>query len=113
MDPDDGHHLRGADPLVAKEAKDGGSRIAIIMNGSPLFTGDATAKARFGDTSSKGDPLEALIALPLQLFYNTGIATYVMRRAPQPRACFFFSSRFSSISSATTSFSALASRHRS
>jgi type I restriction enzyme M protein len=41
----------------------------------------AAAKARSGDTSSKryileSDPLEALIALPLQLFYNTGIATY-------------------------------------
>ena len=76
--PDDGHHLRGADPLVATEAKDGGSRIAIIMNGSPLFTGDAgSGESEIRRYILESDPLEALIALPLQHFYNTGIATYV------------------------------------
>jgi type I restriction enzyme M protein len=62
----------------AKEPEEGGSRIAIIMNGSPLFTGDAAS----GETEIRRhilehDLLEALIALPEQLFYNTGIATYV------------------------------------
>src|SRR4029079_7257022 len=54
------------------------SRIAIIMNGSPLFTGDAGSGAseirRF---HLQNDFVEELIALPEQLFYNTGIATYV------------------------------------
>ena len=62
----------------ARPAKDGGARIAIIMNGSPLFTGDAGS----GESETRRhvlehDLLEALIALPEQLFYNTSIATYV------------------------------------
>jgi type I restriction enzyme M protein len=62
----------------AKEAKDGGSRIAIIMNGSPLFTGDAgSGESEIRRYILENDLLEALIALPEQLFYNTGIATYV------------------------------------
>jgi type I restriction enzyme M protein len=62
----------------AKEAKDGGSRIAIIMNGSPLFTGDAgSGESDIRRYILENDLLEALIALPEQLFYNTGIATYV------------------------------------
>ena len=71
----------------AKEAKDGGSRIAIIMNGSPLFTGDAgSGESEIRRYILENDLLEALIALPEQLFYNTGIATYVWvvsnRKAP-------------------------------
>jgi len=62
----------------AKEPKDGGSRVAIIMNGSPLFTGDAgSGESEIRRFILEHDLLEALIALPEQLFYNTGIATYV------------------------------------
>jgi type I restriction enzyme M protein len=61
-----------------KAAKDGGSRVAIIMNGSPLFTGDAgSGESEIRRYILENDLLEALIALPEQLFYNTGIATYV------------------------------------
>ncbi len=62
----------------AKDPNDGGSRIAIIMNGSPLFTGDAgSGESEIRRFILEHDLLEALIALPEQLFYNTGIATYV------------------------------------
>jgi len=62
----------------AKAPEDGGSRIAIIMNGSPLFTGDAgSGESEIRRFILEHDLLEALIALPEQLFYNTGIATYV------------------------------------
>ena len=61
-----------------KDPKDGGSRMAIIMNGSPLFTGDAgSGESEIRRWILENDRLEALIALPEQLFYNTGIATYV------------------------------------
>ena len=61
-----------------KEPEEGGSRIAIIMNGSPLFTGDAgSGESEIRRYIFENDLLEALIALPEQLFYNTGIATYV------------------------------------
>src|SRR6267378_1590726 len=72
----------------AKDPKDGGSRIAIIMNGSPLFTGDAgSGESEIRRHVLENDLLETLIALPEQLFYNTGIATYVWvltnRKAPR------------------------------
>ncbi len=61
-----------------KEPEQGGSRIAIIMNGSPLFTGDAgSGESEIRRYVFENDLLEALIALPEQLFYNTGIATYI------------------------------------
>jgi len=61
-----------------KDAGEGGSRVAIIMNGSPLFTGDAgSSESEIRRHILENDWLEALIALPEQLFYNTGIATYV------------------------------------
>ncbi len=71
-----------------KEQKDGGSRLAIIMNGSPLFTGDAgSGESEIRRFILESDWLEALVALPEQLFYNTGIATYVWvltnRKAPE------------------------------
>jgi type I restriction enzyme M protein len=74
----------------AKDPKEGGSRIAIIMNGSPLFTGDAgSGESEIRRFILENDLLEALIALPEQLFYNTGIATYVWvvtnRKAPARR----------------------------
>ncbi len=62
----------------AKDPQEGGSRIAIIMNGSPLFTGDAgSGESEIRRYIFENDLLEALVALPEQLFYNTGIATYV------------------------------------
>ena len=62
----------------SKERAQGGSRVAIIMNGSPLFTGDAgSGESEIRRWILENDLLEALIALPEQLFYNTGIATYV------------------------------------
>ncbi len=71
----------------AKAPDQGGARIAIIMNGSPLFTGDAgSGESEIRRFVLENDLLEALIALPEQLFYNTGIATYVWlltnRKAP-------------------------------
>ena len=70
------------------EPEQGGSRIAIIMNGSPLFTGDAgSGESEIRRFILENDWLEALIALPERLFYNTGIATYVWvlsnRKAPE------------------------------
>lgn len=70
-----------------KDPTEGGSRIAIIMNGSPLFTGDAgSGESEIRRFILENDLLEALIALPEQLFYNTGIAIYVWlvtnRKAP-------------------------------
>ena len=74
----------------ARAAEEGGTRIAIIMNGSPLFTGDAgSGESEIRRYILENDLLEALIALPEQLFYNTGIATYVWllsnRKAPARR----------------------------
>ena len=74
----------------SKEPAKGGSRIAIIMNGSPLFTGDAgSGESEIRRWILENDWLEALIALPEQLFYNTGIATYVWvltnRKRPERR----------------------------
>ena len=61
-----------------KEPKDGGSRIAIIHNGSPLFTGDAgSGPSEIRKYIIENDMLEAVIALPNDIFYNTGIATYI------------------------------------
>ncbi len=56
----------------------GGSRIAIIFNGSPLFTGDAgSGESNIRKWIIENDWLEAVVALPKDLFYNTGIATYI------------------------------------
>ena len=61
-----------------KSAEEGGSRVAIIVNGSPLFTGDAgSGESEIPRWILENDWLEALVALPEKLFYNTGIATYV------------------------------------
>ncbi|MDA8239033.1 MAG: class I SAM-dependent DNA methyltransferase [Nitrospiraceae bacterium] len=58
--------------------KEGGSRIGIVFNGSPLFTGDAgSGESNIRQWIIENDWLEAIIALPEQLFYNTGIATYI------------------------------------
>ncbi len=56
----------------------GGSRIGIVFNGSPLFTGDAgSGESEIRRWIIENDWLEAIVALPEQLFYNTGIATYI------------------------------------
>jgi type I restriction enzyme M protein len=61
-----------------KPKSEGGSRAAIITNGSPLFTGDAgSGESEIRRWILENDLLEAIIALPEQLFFNTGIATYV------------------------------------
>jgi type I restriction enzyme M protein len=60
------------------QPEDGGGRVAIVMNGSPLFTGDAgSGESEIRRWVLENDWLEAIVALPEQLFYNTGIATYI------------------------------------
>ncbi len=69
---------------------DEGSRIAIVFNGSPLFTGDAgSGESNIRRWIIENDMLEAVVGLPDQLFYNTGISTYVWivtNRKPSNRA---------------------------
>lgn len=61
-----------------KSEKEGGSRIAIVFNGSPLFTGGAgSGESEIRRWIIENDYLEAVIALPDQLFYNTDIPTYI------------------------------------
>lgn len=56
----------------------GGSKVAIIHNGSPLFTGDAgSGTSEIRRYILENDLLECIIALPNDIFYNTGIATYI------------------------------------
>lgn len=68
---------------------DGGTRLAIVFNGSPLFTGSAGAgESEIRRWIIANDMLEAVVALPDQLFYNTGILTYfwvVTNRKEQKR----------------------------
>ncbi len=60
-----------------KRADDGGARLAIVFNGSPLFTGGAgSGESEIRRWIIENDMLEAVVALPDQLFYNTGISTY-------------------------------------
>jgi type I restriction enzyme M protein len=66
--------------LVSKmrDPAKGGSRIAIVHNGSPLFTGAAgSGESEIRRYLLENDLLEAIVAMPEQLFYNTGIASYV------------------------------------
>lgn len=61
-----------------QDPKEGGSRIGIILNGSPLFTGGAgSGESEIRRYILEHDLLEAIVALPMDMFYNTGIATYV------------------------------------
>lgn len=63
---------------MISKMKQGGSRIAIVFNGSPLFTGAAeSGESNIRKWIIENDWLEAVIALPDQLFYNTGISTYI------------------------------------
>jgi len=66
----------------------GGSRVAIVFNGSPLFTGGAgSGESEIRRWIIENDWLEAIVALPDQMFYNTGISTYIWlltnRKAPE------------------------------
>ena len=61
-----------------KPKENGGGRIAIVLNGSPLFTGEAgSGESNIRKWIIENDMLEAVIAMPDQLFYNTGIFTYL------------------------------------
>jgi type I restriction enzyme M protein len=61
-----------------KPKEEGGSRIAIVLNGSPLFTGEAeSGESNIRKWIIENDMLEAIVAMPDQLFYNTGIFTYI------------------------------------
>ncbi|NQT18382.1 MAG: N-6 DNA methylase, partial [Planctomycetes bacterium] len=72
-----------------KQPEDGGSRVAIVFNGSPLFTGAAgSGESEIRRWIIENDWLEAVVAMPDQLFYNTGIFTYlwiVTNRKPKRR----------------------------
>ncbi len=66
--------------LISKlrDASEGGGRIGIILNGSPLFTGGAgSGESEIRRYILEADLLETIVALPTDMFYNTGIATYV------------------------------------
>jgi len=66
--------------LISKmrPAKDGGSRFGIVLNGSPLFTGGASSgESEIRRYVLENDLVEAIIALPTDMFYNTGISTYI------------------------------------
>lgn len=63
---------------MISKMKSGGTRIGIVFNGSPLFTGAAeSGESNIRKWIIENDWLEAVIALPDQLFYNTGISTYI------------------------------------
>jgi type I restriction enzyme M protein len=73
-----------------KRPDEGGSRLAIVFNGSPLFTGAAgSGESEIRRWIIENDWLEAVVALPDQLFYNTGISTYFWvvtnRKTPERR----------------------------
>lgn len=72
-----------------RPAKDGGSRFGIVLNGSPLFTGGAgSGESEIRKYMLENDLVEAIIGLPVDMFYNTGISTYiwvVTNRKPEHR----------------------------
>jgi type I restriction enzyme M protein len=65
--------------MIAKmKQNEQGSRLAVVFNGSPLFTGSAgSGESDIRKWIIENDMLEAIVALPDQLFYNTGISTYI------------------------------------
>ncbi len=66
--------------LISKmrPAEEGGSRIGIILNGSPLFTGGAgSGESEIRRYVLENDLLEGIVAMPTDMFFNTGIATYI------------------------------------
>lgn len=72
-----------------RPAKDGGSRFGIVLNGSPLFTGGAgSGESEIRRYVLENDLVEAIVGLPNDMFYNTGIGTYVWiisNRKPKAR----------------------------
>lgn len=63
---------------MISKMKSGGSRIGVVFNGSPLFTGDAgSGESEIRRWIIENDWLECIVALPDQLFFNTGITTYI------------------------------------
>lgn len=72
------HLISKMRPASPENKGEGGSRIGIILNGSPLFTGGAgSGESEIRRYILENDLLEAIVALPTDMFYNTGIATYV------------------------------------
>lgn len=70
------HLISKMKPVTSENPQ--GSRLAIIMNGSPLFTGDAgSGESEIRRYVLENDLVEGIVALPNDLFYNTGIATYI------------------------------------
>jgi len=71
------HMISKFEPVLSKQLKHG-SRLAIVFSGSPLFSGGAgSGESNIRKWIIESDWLEAIIALPEQMFYNTGIGTYV------------------------------------
>lgn len=71
-------HMIGHFQLVEPKQKKFGSRCAIVFNGSPLFTGGAgSGESQIRRWIIENDWLEAIVALPDQMFYNTGIGTFI------------------------------------
>jgi type I restriction enzyme M protein len=67
-----------ADNLETEDIMEGGSRIAIILSGSPLFSGQAgSGESEIRKWIIENDLLEGIVAMPDQMFYNTGIGTYI------------------------------------
>ena len=72
------HMIAKMHPYAEGDEDQPGSKIAIVFNGSPLFSGDAgSGPSNIRRWIIENDWLEAIVALPLNMFYNTGIATYV------------------------------------
>lgn len=72
------HMISKFQPWQAGNRKEPGSRIAIVFNGSPLFTGGAgSGESEIRRWIIENDWLEAIVALPEQMFYNTGIGTFI------------------------------------
>ena len=84
------HMISKMHPYEERDEDQPGSKIAIVFNGSPLFSGDAgSGPSNIRRWIIENDWLDAIVALPDQLFYNTGIFTYVWlvtnRKAPERR----------------------------
>ncbi|WP_255561398.1 type I restriction-modification system subunit M [Pseudohoeflea coraliihabitans] len=84
------HMIEKMHPYEAGDEDATGSKIAVVFNGSPLFSGDAgSGPSNIRRWIIENDWLDAIVALPDQLFYNTGIFTYVWlvtnRKAPERR----------------------------
>ncbi len=72
------HMIHKFVPYQPKDKDSTGSRLAIVLNGSPLFTGGAgSGESEIRKWIIENDWLEAIVALPEQIFYNTSIGTYI------------------------------------